>query len=78
MVPKIRDERAFVFCHSDLSPYNLMCDPKTLKITYVVDWEIAGFYDEEFLHLWTVDKKSYYDMFRDKDRLALLVALLEP
>ncbi|KLO13806.1 kinase-like protein [Schizopora paradoxa] len=42
------EEEDFVFCHNDLSQYNILVDPETLKITAVLDWEYAGFYPEEF------------------------------
>jgi hypothetical protein len=54
-----------------------MCDPETLQIGWAIDWENAGFYDEEFLHLWAVDSNRYYDLYRNKDQLATLVTLLE-
>lgn len=76
-IPKVRDQLAFVFCHGDLGPQNLMCDPETLEIRWVIDWENAGFYDEEFLHLWAVDSNHYYDLYKNKDQLASLVTLLE-
>lgn len=75
--PKVSEQQVFVFCHGDLGPQNLMCDPETLEILWVVDWENAGFYDEEFLHLWAVDSKSYYAMYGDGDQLAKLIGLLE-
>ncbi|KAI9747748.1 MAG: hypothetical protein M1835_001983 [Candelina submexicana] len=34
----------YVFCHNDLSQYNIIVDPDTLKINAIVDWEYAGFY----------------------------------
>jgi aminoglycoside phosphotransferase (APT) family kinase protein len=38
----------YVFCHNDLSEYNIIVDPKTLKIAAIIDWEYAGFYPEFF------------------------------
>ncbi|KAJ4326615.1 hypothetical protein N0V84_002949 [Fusarium piperis] len=38
----------YVFCHNDLSEYNVIVDPETLKIKAVIDWEYAGFYPEFF------------------------------
>lgn len=37
------DER-FVLCHGDLHDYNILVDPKTLKVTAIIDWEFAGYY----------------------------------
>ncbi|KJR87267.1 uncharacterized protein SPSK_01927 [Sporothrix schenckii 1099-18] len=38
----------YVFCHNDLSQYNVLVDPETLKINAIVDWEYAGFWPEWF------------------------------
>lgn len=38
----------YVFCHNDLSQTNIMVDPKTLKITGIIDWEFGGFFPEYF------------------------------
>jgi hypothetical protein len=37
-----------VFCHNDLSPYNIIVDSATLKVKAIIDWEYAGFYPQEF------------------------------
>ncbi|KAL5319316.1 hypothetical protein ACEPPN_012367 [Leptodophora sp. 'Broadleaf-Isolate-01'] len=76
-IPKVLDQPVFVFCHGDLGPQNLMCDLKTLEIRWVIDWENAGFFEEEFLHLWAVDSNSYDEMYGNKDQLATLIAFLE-
>jgi len=36
---KFRDSETenFVFCHNDLSQYNVLVDPQTLKITGIID-----------------------------------------
>lgn len=69
--------QSFVFCHGDLGPQNLMCDPVTLEILWVVDWENAGYFPEEFLQLWAVDRDRYLDLYDYNDRLASQIALLE-
>ena len=38
----------YVFCHNDLSQHNVVVDPKTLKITGILDWEYAGFFPQFF------------------------------
>ena len=38
----------YVFCHNDVSEYNVIVDPETLKIEAIIDWEYAGFYPEFF------------------------------
>jgi aminoglycoside phosphotransferase len=52
---KVRDQLDFVFCHGDLGPQNLLCDPQTLEVRWVIDWENAGFFEDEFSTsgLWT-------------------------
>jgi aminoglycoside phosphotransferase len=37
-----------VFCHNDLSTYNVIVDPVTLKVNAIIDWEYSGFYPEQF------------------------------
>ena len=37
-----------VFCHNDLSQYNIIVDPTTSKIKAIVDWEYAGFFPVYF------------------------------
>ncbi len=38
----------FVMCHGDLGQHNVLVDPKTLKITAIIDWEFGGFWPEWF------------------------------
>jgi serine/threonine protein kinase len=38
----------YVFCHNDLSQYNIIVDPVSLKIVAIIDWEFAGFYPAFF------------------------------
>ncbi|KAJ4305949.1 hypothetical protein N0V88_000739, partial [Collariella sp. IMI 366227] len=33
----------YVFCHNDLGQHNVIVDPKTLKISVIIDWEYGGF-----------------------------------
>lgn len=37
-----------VFNHSDLSTYNVIVDPVTLKVKGIIDWEYIGFYLAQF------------------------------
>lgn len=73
---KTSTQQSFVFCHGDLGPQNLMCDPVTLEILHVVDWENAGYLEEEFLHIWAVDRDTYLDLYNYSDQLARQIALL--
>lgn len=47
-IPRASENEEFVLCHNDLSQYNVIVDPDTLKIRAIVDWECAGFYPEWF------------------------------
>ncbi len=38
----------FVLSHGDLGQHNVLVDPKTLKITAIIDWEFGGFWPEWF------------------------------
>lgn len=68
---------AFGFCHEDLGSQNVLMDPGTLLVSGVVDLENAGFYPDEFADQWSLDVKSYYDLYSDEDSLSQLVSLLE-
>jgi aminoglycoside phosphotransferase (APT) family kinase protein len=46
--PLEADSEDFVFCHGDLSQYNVLVDPDSLQITAILDWEYAGFYPPFF------------------------------
>ncbi len=70
-------EKSNVFCHGDGGPQNIMCDPVTLMPRWVVDWENAGYYPEEFADQWCMDMAGYIDMYRDEEKIASLVSLLE-
>ncbi|KAB8801899.1 hypothetical protein FH972_026720 [Carpinus fangiana] len=48
MKPREANADNLVFCHNDLSTYNIIVDPETLKINAIIDWEYAGFYTEPF------------------------------
>lgn len=45
---KTSNEEEYVFCHNDLSQYNILVDPESLKINAIVDWEFAGFWPARF------------------------------
>ncbi|KAL2187932.1 hypothetical protein L209DRAFT_772336 [Thermothelomyces heterothallicus CBS 203.75] len=50
----------FVFCHNDLGQHNVLVDPKTLKITAIIDWEFGGFWPEWFERpFWSRRGNSY-------------------
>ncbi len=43
---------------------------------WVVDWENAGYYPEEFADQWCMEKTGYYVMYEDKTTLDWRVSLL--
>lgn len=45
---KARESEDLIFCHNDLSAYNVIVDEKTLKVKAILDWEYAGFFPREF------------------------------
>jgi len=46
--PKPETKGEFIFCHNDFAQQNIIVDPKTLKITAIIDWEFSGFYPSWF------------------------------
>ena len=51
-VPEV-DGEEYGFCHNDLSQYNVLVDPESLRINAIIDWEYAGFWPEWFeMPLW--------------------------
>lgn len=81
---KKSEKHEFVFCHGDLAAHNIMCDPLTLEVVCVFDWENAGYYPPEFLQLWSISKRPshhamyYYSLLQDEKRLDRLIRSLEP
>ena len=47
-LPKTSATEDYVFCHNDLSAFNILVDPDTLKINAIIDWEYGGFYPNYF------------------------------
>ncbi len=66
----------FVFCHGDLVYHNLLIDPITLEVKYLVDWECAGFFPEEFLHIFSRTRADFCSWFEDRERRQRLIDLL--
>jgi len=58
---KTSTQQSLVFYYGNMGPQNLVCDHVTLEIRYVVDWENAGYFEEEFLHIWAVTGDSGLD-----------------
>ncbi|KAH9908975.1 hypothetical protein F4778DRAFT_776141 [Xylariomycetidae sp. FL2044] len=38
----------YVMCHNDLGQHNVIVDPRTLKISAIIDWEFGGFWPDWF------------------------------
>lgn len=75
-IPKTSDKMDYVFCHGDLTGHNIMVHPQTLEVLVVYDWEHAGYFPPDF-QLWRCSRDEYFDLYRDKDRICRLVALIE-
>lgn len=70
-------EDAYVFCHGDLSRSNIMVDPKTLDVTYIIDWEQAGFFPTQLERpLWRLDYDDYMRTYMDTSELDREIALI--
>lgn len=57
----------FVFCHNDLGQHNVLVDPKTLKITAIIDWEFGGFWPEWFERAFWTRRGSSYALEGEED-----------
>lgn len=75
---KFSDTEAFFFNHGDLTAHNIMCNPYTLEVKCVFDWENGGYLPEEYLHMWAVNLDGYYSFFKDEERLERLIRSIEP
>lgn len=63
-----------VFCHDDLGQHNILCDPPTGDVLYIIDWEYAGYYHQSFEgRLWL---KPYHETEHDKGEVACLEQFL--
>jgi hypothetical protein len=57
----------FVFCHNDLGQHNVLVDPKTLKITAIIDWEFGGFWPEWFERPFWARRGNSYALEGEED-----------
>jgi hypothetical protein len=71
------DHDEYVFCHNDLCQNNIMVDPRTLKITGILDWEYAGFYPERFERAFYTRLGPSVPVNGEVDDAAELLAFLE-
>lgn len=75
---KARKTADLCFCHNDLSTYNVIVDPESLKINAIIDWEYAGFYPETFEgHFFRRNAPSVAQEGEEDDTEKLLKLLLE-
>lgn len=66
----------YVFCHNDLSEYNIIVNPETFKIAAIIDLEHAGFFPEFFeAPVYTRDGPEA-KLTNEKDHVARLVKFL--
>lgn len=74
--PKIANSASYVFRHGDLAAYNIMIGPKSLHVVGIFDWEHAGYFPPEF-QVWSVDRQSYWDYFRDTQRIRVFITFID-
>lgn len=67
----------FVFCHGDLSYHNILVDPDTLEVKWLLDWECAGFFPDKFLRVFSPTRADYVRLFTNDERRKHFVNLLE-
>ncbi|KAJ5070099.1 aminoglycoside phosphotransferase-related-related [Anaeramoeba ignava] len=62
-LPQIQCENTFALCHGDLFSDNILINPKSLKITGILDWEYSGSFplDHEFINtdLFKMDNHNF-------------------
>lgn len=68
----VKNTAEYVFCHTDLDRQNILVDPKAYKIVFILDWETAGFFPQEWeLPYWKansrIDKSSMSLQVKDRE-----------
>ncbi|KAI1105842.1 hypothetical protein F4804DRAFT_330927 [Jackrogersella minutella] len=67
----------YVFCHNDLSWYNIMVDPRTLKFKFIYSWEHTRYFSSSIeLPPWCCNGDEYMGCFQDPAKIAVEVALI--
>ncbi|KAK2798010.1 hypothetical protein FQN50_009006 [Emmonsiellopsis sp. PD_5] len=59
-----------VFSHADIGPHNIMVDEKSLQITGIIDWEMAGWYPDYWEYSNIMRPSKYKDWQRWMDLTA--------
>lgn len=76
--PITSDTEEFVFIHGDLARHNIMVSPKTLEVTYIFDWEHAGYFPPELeVDAWRMKHSEYFQLFLKKKRIQRELGLIE-
>jgi serine/threonine protein kinase len=70
-------EEEYIFCHNDLSEYNIIVNPETFKIAAIIDWEHASFFPEYFEAPIYTRHGSHAKLINDKNHVARLVKFLQ-
>ena len=53
-----------------------MVHPETLHVMKIVDWEDAGYFPEEFLGVWSVERREHERLYEDGERRERLARLM--
>ncbi|TWU71295.1 hypothetical protein ED733_001955 [Metarhizium rileyi] len=71
-------EEEYIFCHNDLSEYNIIVNPETFKIAAIIDWEHAGFFPKYFEAPIYTRHGPDAKLINDKNHVARLLKFLRP
>jgi len=66
----------YVCCHGNLHSHSIMVHPETLHVMKIVDWEDAGYFPEEFLGVWSVERREHERLYEDGERRERLARLM--
>lgn len=67
---KTSTEEEYVFYYRDLARYNIMVSAEILEVTYIYNWEYAGFFLSILeVTAWYINCTEYWNMFEDTDRI---------
>lgn len=62
--PRVSTKNNLVFCHCNLSQFNIIVDPENLKIESIINWEHEGFWPKYFENLFYHDPRPSGAQFR--------------
>ena len=70
-------DQKYVFCHGDLSRSNILLDPNTLGVAWIIDWECAGFFPAELERpFWRLDYDEYMQTFCETAKIQQEISLI--